>query len=358
MVLAWDAMTAFIPHLYIDTMGYAFTFPVVSLIASIPMGAYVHYPTISTQMLRRVTAREAGVTNSSTISNSATLTSGKLIYYRILMSFYSRSLSLPSFRMVNSSWTQYHIDSVLKYREPILDLLLPISFMNLLFPARPIQSSIVVYPSCDTRAMSSFPLSSRGTIILSVAQFRPEKNHAQQIRAFADLYSRTFAAHLVLIGGARNDEDVQRVDELRRLARELNIAQHVTFLVNAPFEDVLDWMSKADVGISTMVDEHFGINIVELMAAGVIPVAHASGGPLEDIIVPFEDKPTGFHAETTKEFADVMLYVINMKHNERVQMATRARKSVTQRFSEVEFEKAWNASGWRRFLEEGYMKSL
>ncbi len=58
-----------------------------------------------------------------------------------------------------------------------------------------------------------------------------------------------------------------------------------------------------------MVDEHFGINVVEFMAcvtstscphnlishqaAGVIPVAHASGGPLQDIIVPYNGEPTG-----------------------------------------------------------------
>lgn len=63
-----------------------------------------------------------------------------------------------------------------------------------------------------------------------------------------------------------------------------------------------------------MIDEHFGINIVEFMvcfrpfmsiefltmnyslqAAGLIPVVHASGGPLLDIVVPHNDEPTGAH---------------------------------------------------------------
>lgn len=29
-----------------DTMGYAFTFPLVKLLTRVPVGAYVHYPTI------------------------------------------------------------------------------------------------------------------------------------------------------------------------------------------------------------------------------------------------------------------------------------------------------------------------
>ena len=37
--------------------------------------------------------------------------------------------------------------------------------------------------------------------------------------------------------------------------------------------------------------EHFGIGIVEFMAAGVVPVAHDSGGPKFDIVTPDE---TGF----------------------------------------------------------------
>lgn len=56
------------------------------------------------------------------------------------------------------------------------------------------------------------------------------------------------------------------------------------FKTNLPIDDVVQIMSQAKVGIHTMKNEHFGIAIVEMMAAGIITIAHESGGPLRDII--------------------------------------------------------------------------
>lgn len=43
----------------------------------------------------------------------------------------------------------------------------------------------------------------------------------------------------------------------------------VEFVVNAPYSVILEWLSKASIGLSTMVDEHFGINVVEFMVSGM-----------------------------------------------------------------------------------------
>lgn len=45
-----------------------------------PIGAYVHYPTISTDMISRVKNHEAGVTNSVSITSSGWKSSLKLLY--------------------------------------------------------------------------------------------------------------------------------------------------------------------------------------------------------------------------------------------------------------------------------------
>jgi len=62
-----------------DTMGYAFTFHVVAWLTGIPVGAYVHYPTISTDMLARVQSRRTTYANSEAITSSTVLSRGKLL---------------------------------------------------------------------------------------------------------------------------------------------------------------------------------------------------------------------------------------------------------------------------------------
>jgi alpha-1,2-mannosyltransferase len=102
-------------------------------------------------------------------------------------------------------------------------------------------------------------------------------------------------------------------------------------------------------------------------------VTHASGGPFKDIVVPFNGKPTGycpsyteshapslilylyssisgFHAASPETFAEALHTVLTLPVDEELALRRRARTWAVQRFSEEEFEKGWNASGWRSKL--------
>ncbi|KAF8183753.1 hypothetical protein K438DRAFT_1838540 [Mycena galopus ATCC 62051] len=320
--LAIEALSLFVPDAYIDTMGYAFTLPLVRLLG-IPAGAYVHYPTVSPPMISRVTRK------------------AKLAYYHAFMLLYALALRRARVLMVNSSWTKKHVEAVLAYPP----------FGGRWGIVRP----RVVYPSCDTREMARLPLEDRERVVLSIAQFRPEKDHAKQVRALHALLKEhpEYAAEgiqLVMIGGCRNADDEARVDVLRTLARDLGVEPHVQFVLNAPFPDMLAWLGRASVGLNTMLDEHFGINVVEFMAAGVIPIAHASGGPLEDIVVNFQGQPTGYHAKTPEEFASRIHEALTLSPKDDLAIRQRARTWAVQRFSEAEFEAGWEASGWSNLI--------
>ncbi|KAL5501840.1 ALG11 [Sanghuangporus vaninii] len=365
MYLAWEALTQLMPDLYIDTMGYAFTFPVVRIVSAgrVPVGAYVHYPTISTDMLARVRARRGNYANAQRISGSAVLSFAKLLYYRIFMYTYACTLRCASFLMVNSTWTKFHINSLLAHQDApldalssILDIFVLLSQHILKLPTnydRP-SSAKIVYPPCETQELVDFPLEGREKLILSVAQFRPEKDHAAQLHALAELF-KTHPEHrkdirLIMVGGCRNAEDEARVEGLRALAKDLSVSENIEFVLNAPHSEVLSWLSRASIGISTMVDEHFGINVVEFMAAGVIPVVHASAGPLIDIVVPYKGEPTGYHATTPETFSTALHTALSLSPSEDFAMRKRARTLALERFSRRGFEQAWEESGWRRWL--------
>lgn len=55
--LGWEALIEFVPDLYVDSMGYAFTLPLFRFLGGCSVVSYVHYPTISTDMLSVVRDR-------------------------------------------------------------------------------------------------------------------------------------------------------------------------------------------------------------------------------------------------------------------------------------------------------------
>lgn len=58
----------------------------------------------------------------------------------------------------------------------------------------------------------------------------------------------------------------------------------------------------------------------------------------------------GFHATSSEEFADAFQKVLSMSPEEELALRQRARTWAVQRFSNEEFEKGWNESGWRKWI--------
>ena len=69
-------LTLFLP---LETVGFAFLNPLAGAICGCRVISYVHYPTISNDMLRKVTRGEADFNNSAAISKSSFLTNAKLM---------------------------------------------------------------------------------------------------------------------------------------------------------------------------------------------------------------------------------------------------------------------------------------
>uniref|UniRef100_A0A3P9GX22 GDP-Man:Man(3)GlcNAc(2)-PP-Dol alpha-1,2-mannosyltransferase n=1 Tax=Oryzias latipes TaxID=8090 RepID=A0A3P9GX22_ORYLA len=326
MFLGWEALTAFVPDLYVDSMGYAFTLPIFRYLGGCKVASYVHYPTVSTDMLSVVRDRNPRFNNADFISRNPLLSTMKVVYYCCFALLYGLAGSCSDVVMVNSTWTLGHILAL--WRSP--------------------SRTSIVYPPCDVRAFLDVPLEEEdeddGHTIVSVGQFRPEKDHQLQIRAFRKLLdgkgeepAGRESLRLVLVGGCRNQEDEERVQTLRGLCLELGVADRVQFKLNVPFEELKRELVSATIGLHTMWNEHFGIGVVECMAAGTIVLAHKSGGPKLDIVVPYDDRQTGFLADSEDSYAAAMETILALSPAARLEIRRAARQSVS-RFSDQEFE--------------------
>jgi alpha-1,2-mannosyltransferase len=289
MYLLWDAYSLVVPDIFVDTMGYAFALGFSKLLfTSIPTGAYVHYPTISTDMLSSLDSQSAteGVNAGQ---GAGTRGFFKKLYWNFFGYLYSWVGGTVNVVMTNSTWTYRHIRRIWgPFRGPRKNALSPIA---------------VVYPPTAVKELegevevSEANEKAREPILLYIAQFRPEKNHELIVKSFAKFVKTGTAAakkaQLVLIGSVRDDHDSKLVYQLRLLVNELHVNDQVEFELNAPWPTVLGWLKRASVGVNGMWNEHFGIGVVEYQAAGLVSVVHNSGGPMLDIVTEVEGKPTG-----------------------------------------------------------------
>lgn len=292
LILAYDAFTLLVPDIFIDTMGYAFTLALCKrLFPDVPVGAYVHYPTISTDMLSNLSTTGQGLNAGSGAGVRGTI---KKLYWKIFAWMYSWVGGHVDVVMTNSTWTKGHIRQLWG--------------RSRLRSGRKAEIA-VVFPPCPVEELErKIPIDeesekSREKILLYIAQFRPEKNHALILESFAkyletlapssDTSSPSQLPRLVLIGSVRDSDDATRVYKLRLLAHELKIKDNVEFVCDASWVQILDWLRRAWVGVNGMWNEHFGIGVVEYISAGLICVVHDSGGPKFDICVPIDGKATG-----------------------------------------------------------------
>ncbi|KAK9049022.1 hypothetical protein SSX86_032010 [Deinandra increscens subsp. villosa] len=324
--LAWEALNKFVPLYYLDTSGYAFTYPLARLFGC-KVICYTHYPTISLDMLSRVHSQSSMYNNDALVANSFLLSRFKLVYYTIFSWMYGFVGSCANLAMVNSSWTHSHIEKLWGIPDRIKR----------------------VYPPCDTTGLQALPLEREATppVIISVAQFRPEKAHTLQLQAFSlsisKLDSDVSRPKLQFVGSCRNDADEARLQNLKDLAVELKVEDDVEFYKNVTYRELVKLLGGATAGIHSMIDEHFGISVVEYMAAGAIPIAHNSAGPKMDIVLPEEGKETGFLAQTVEDYAEAILKILRMSESEKHEMAAAARRRAS-RFSEQRFYEDFKAA--------------
>jgi alpha-1,2-mannosyltransferase len=185
----------------------------------------------------------------------------------------------------------------------------------------------ILYPPVDTERFSSAysqPIANREAKVLVVSRFSPEKRIENAIK-IAHLLGGKIKFQIV---GSLTPTNRPYFKELKQMIEIYRLTEVVNLKPNASNEELIDTMSSSTVYLHTMIGEHFGVSIVEAMAAGLLPIVPSYGGCSE--IIPSDQQ---YH--TLEKAAD--LIAKNIKYaNEEKRMKMR---KMSMQFSPDSFRK-------------------
>lgn len=137
----------------------------------------------------------------------------------------------------------------------------------------------VVYPPVDVEYFSRVADNDRREkLVVTVSRFHVEKRLDMIVDVAARLRDYTF----VLIGSAR-EFSYGVLDEIGRKVEEYRL-DNVVVETNLPRSKVLEYLRDARFYLHPPYPEHFGIAVVEAMAAGLVPLVYRDGGAWHDVV--------------------------------------------------------------------------
>jgi N-acetyl-alpha-D-glucosaminyl L-malate synthase BshA len=174
-------------------------------------------------------------------------------------------------------------------------------------------------PDPSLRARLAAPGS--GSVIVHVSNFRPVKRISIVLDIFGMILAR-LPARLVMIGDGPDRPAAERQ------AAVMGLSHHVEFVGEQ--QDLVPWLSTADIFLLPSSQESFGLAAVEAMACGVPVVASRVGG-LPEVIV---DGETGFVSDPSdpRVMADKAIDLL-LDAPRREAMGRAAAEDVRARFS-------------------------
>jgi len=188
--------------------------------------------------------------------------------YNTMLRIYSRPLELATRTLIS-------LFKSIKYK--------PVILTNSRFSASMIErflsiETLVLYPPVNIeKYLTLSKHEDRENIIVTISRIERMKN----LDIITDIAKEVKEARFVILGSMQS---TSYYAHLMRKLRVLNLEDRVKILINASEELKMEILKKAKIYLHPTKYEHFGIAVVEAMAAGLIPVVHKSGGPWTDIV--------------------------------------------------------------------------
>jgi glycosyltransferase involved in cell wall biosynthesis len=185
------------------------------------------------------------------------------------------------------------------------------------------EDCIVLYPPIKVDEIPFCAPSAKKDICIVLSRIDPAKRIELAIDAFSSRILKD--KKLLIVGYVSKDNEhyyYKLVDSCKKYS-------NIKIFPNLKRTEVLALLSKAKVFFHPRPNEHFGIATVEAMAAGCLPVVHASRGPLEVIV---NNGKYGLVYTYTEELPELLNYAFNSARDFQHKLRNRALDFDTRHF--------------------------
>lgn len=185
-------------------------------------------------------------------------------------------------------------------------------------------NATVVYPPVDIKLFKSLGSSKKIDRVITIARFNTSKNLEFALETAAKL-PEYIEWDLV---GSLDKSNSDYFFSLQEKARNLGINRRIHFHPNASLESLQDLLAHAKIYFHPTRGEHFGIAIVEAMAAGLVPLVWDYGGCSE--IVPSE-----WQFSSAKDASEKIIKALDLQERAELKMM-----QISERFAPEIFDQS------------------
>jgi glycosyltransferase involved in cell wall biosynthesis len=122
-------------------------------------------------------------------------------------------------------------------------------------------------------------------IILVISRIAPHKEIENAIKLAKILKDNNIGKGMKIVGNLYY-YFFDYYSKIKQMVSDLELTDYITFEVNASLEKLLSIIRESRIYFHPKIGEHFGISVLEVMVAGLIPVVPKEGGTKE--FVPFK----------------------------------------------------------------------
>ena len=151
-------------------------------------------------------------------------------------------------------------------------------------------------------------------IILVISRIAPHKQIENAIKLAKILKDNNVSKGMKIVGNLY-DYFFDYYSELKQMVLDLGLNDYITFEINASLNKLLSIIGESRIYFHPMIGEHFGMSVLEAMAAGLIPVVPNEGGVKEFV-------PQEYQFNTIEQAAEIIMNVFNhMPKTERIRIS-------------------------------------